>query len=190
MATRRDFLKAASLLAGGAGMAGVIPESVKRAFAIEPAPGSTYQDAEHIVILMQENRSFDHTLGALQGVRGFNDPRAIRQANGNSVFLQTSAAGETFAPWRLDIKDTKITWMGSIPHSRDSQVDAWNEGRHDSWIDAKRSHNPAYGQMPITMGHYVREDLPFYYALADAFTVCDQNYCAAMTSTTPNRLFF
>ena len=190
MATRRDFLKAASLLAGGAGMAGVIPESVKRAFAIEPAPGSTYKDAEHIVILMQENRSFDHSLGALQGVRGFNDPRAIRQANGSSVFLQTNAAGETYAPWRLDIKDTKITWMGSIPHSRESQVDAWNEGHHNRWIDAKRSHNPAYGHMPITMGHYTREDLPFYYALADAFTVCDQNYCAAMTSTTPNRLFF
>ena len=190
MATRRDFLKAASLLAGGAGMAGVIPESVKRAFAIEPTPGSTYKDAEHIVILMQENRSFDHALGALQGVRGFNDPRAIRQANGNSVFLQTSAAGETYAPWRLDIKDTKITWMGSIPHSRNSQVDAWNDGHHDRWIDAKRSHNPAYGHMPITMGHHTREDLPFYYSLADAFTVCDQNYCAAMTSTTPNRLFF
>ena len=132
-------MKAASLLAGGASMAGVVPESVKRAFAIEPTPGSTYKDAEHIVILMQENRSFDHALGALQGVRGFNDPRAIRQANGNSVFLQTSAAGETYAPWRLDIKDTKITWMGSIPHSRDSQVDAWNEGHHDRWIDAKRS---------------------------------------------------
>ena len=190
MATRRDFLKAASLLAGGVGMTGVIPESVKRAFSIEPTPGSTYKDAEHIVILMQENRSFDHALGALQGVRGFNDPRAIRQANGNLVFLQTNAAGETYAPWRLDIKDTKITWMGSIPHSRNSQVDAWNEGHHDQWIDAKRSGNKAYAPMPITMGHYTREDLPFYYALADAFTVCDQNYCSAMTSTTPNRLFF
>jgi phospholipase C len=105
-------------------------------------------------------------------------------------FCRTSAAGETYAPWRLDIKDTKITWMGSIPHSRDSQVDAWNEGHHDRWIDAKRSQNPEYGHMPITMGHYTRDDLPFYYAMADAFTVCDQNYCAAMTSTTPNWLFF
>ena len=188
MATRRDFLKAASLLAGGAGLAGVIPESVKRAFAIEPAPGSTYKDAEHIVILMQENRSFDHVLGSLQGVRGFNDPRAIRQANGNSVFLQTSVAGETYAPWRLDIKDTRITWMGSIPHTRNSQVDAWNDGHHDRWIDAKRPSNHEYAHIPMTMGHYTREDLPFYYALADAFTVCDQNYCAVMTSTTPNRL--
>ncbi|MEO6923700.1 MAG: alkaline phosphatase family protein, partial [Bryocella sp.] len=122
--------------------------------------------------------------------RGFNDPRAVRQANGNSVFLQTEEAGNTYAPWRLDIKDTKITWMGSIPHSRESQIDAWHDGQHDKWIDAKRSHNLAYGHVPITMGHYTREDLPFYYALADAFTVCDQSYCAAMTSTTPNRIMF
>ncbi len=178
------------MLSGAAGVSGVVPDSIQRAFAIEPEPGSTYMDAEHIVILMQENRSFDHALGSLQGVRGFNDPRAVRQANGNSVFVQTSAAGESYAPWRLDIKDTKITWMGSVPHTRHSQVDAWNEGHQDRWIDAKRSGNKAYAQIPITMGHYTREDLPFYYALADAFTVCDQSYCAAMTSTTPNRCFF
>jgi phospholipase C len=190
MTTRRDFLKIAAMLSGAAGVSGFVPDSVQRAFAIEPEPGSTYRDAEHIVILMQENRSFDHALGTLQGVRGFNDPRAIRQSNGNSVFVQTDASGNSFAPWRLDIKDTKITWMGSIPHSRDSQVDAWNEGQYNRWIDAKRSHNHDYSQVPITMGHYTREDLPFYYALADAFTVCDQSFCGGMTSTTPNRCLF
>src|ERR1700684_3218579 len=97
--TRRDFLKVAAMLSGAAGTSGFIPDSIQRAFAIEPAPGSTYMDAEHIVILMQENRSFDHAMGTLQGVRGFNDPRAIRQANGNSVFLQTSLSGATYAPW-------------------------------------------------------------------------------------------
>jgi phospholipase C len=45
--------------------------------------------------------------------------------------VQTDAEGNSYAPWRLDIKDTRITWMGSLPHSRESQVDAWNEGRHD-----------------------------------------------------------
>jgi phospholipase C len=188
--SRRDFLKIAAMLSGAAGVSGVVPDSIQRAFAIEPEPGSTYMDAEHIVILMQENRSFDHALGSLQGVRGFNDPRAVRQANGNSVFVQTNAAGDSYAPWRLDIKDTRITWMGSIPHTRNSQVDAWNEGHQDRWIDAKRSGDKEYARIPITMGHYTREDLPFYYALADAFTVCDQSYCSAMTSTTPNRCFF
>jgi phospholipase C len=190
MQTRRDFLKLAAMLSGAAGMSGFVPDSIQRAYAIAPEPNSTYLDAEHIVILMQENRSFDHTLGTLRGVRGFNDPRAIRLPNGNSVFVQTDASGVSYAPWRLDIKDTRITWMGSIPHSRNSQVDAWNEGRHDGWLEAKRSGNHEYSALPITMGHYTREDLPFYYALADAFTVCDQNYCAVMTSTTPNRSTF
>jgi phospholipase C len=188
--TRRDFLKIAAMLSGSAGISGFVPDSIKRAFAIEPEPGSTYMDAEHIVILMQENRSFDHALGTLQGVRGFNDPRAIRLANGNSVFVQTDAAGNSYAPWRLDIRDTRITWMGSVPHSRNSQVDAWNEGHHNGWLEAKRSNTPEYANLPLTMGHYTREDLPFYYSLADAFTVCDQNYCSVMTSTTPNRSYF
>jgi phospholipase C len=190
MQTRRDFLKLAAMLSGAAAVSGFVPDSIRRAYAIAPEPGSTYLAAEHIVILMQENRSFDHALGTLRGVRGFNDPRAIRLANGNSVFVQTDSSGHSYAPWRLDIRDTRITWMGSIPHSRNSQVDAWNEGLHDDWLEAKRSHNPEYANVPMTMGHYVREDLPFYYALADAFTVCDQNYCSAMTSTTPNRCFF
>jgi phospholipase C len=190
MQTRRDFLKLAAMLSGASAVSGVVPDSIQRAYAIAPDPGSTFRDAEHIVILMQENRSFDHALGTLRGVRGFNDPRTIRLPSGNSVFVQTDGSGESFAPWRLDIKDTKITWMGSIPHSRNSQVDAWNQGGHDGWIDAKRSGNREYASVPMTMGHYTREDLPFYYALADAFTVCDQNYCAVMTSTTPNRSTF
>src|SRR5580698_5031493 len=190
MRTRRDFLKLAAMASGTAGISELIPESVQRAYAIEPASGSTYLDAEHIVILMQENRSFDHTFGTLRGVRGFNDPRAIRLMHGNSVFVQTDASGNSYAPWRLDIRDTRITWMGDLPHSRNSQVDAWNEGRQDGWLEAKRSGKQEYAHLPLTMGHYTREDLPFYYALADAFTVCDQNYCSVMTSTTPNRSYF
>ena len=190
MQTRREFLRLAGMLSGAAGVSGFVPDAILRAYAIEPAPGSTFLDAEHIVILMQENRSFDHALGTLRGVRGFNDPRAIRLANGNSVFVQSDASGNSYAPWRLDIRDTRITWMGSIPHSRNSQVDAWNDGHHDGWLEAKRSHIAEYADLPLTMGHYTRDDLPFYYALADAFTVCDQNYCSVMTSTTPNRSCF
>jgi phospholipase C len=190
MQTRRDFLKLATMVSGAAGTAALIPESVQRAYGIEPAPGSTFLDAEHIVILMQENRSFDHAFGTMRGVRGFDDPRAMHLANGNSVFVQTDSAGNSYGPWRMDIKDTRVTWMGSLPHSRESQVDAWNEGRHDGWLEAKRSGEKEYAELPLTMGHYTREDLPFYYALADAFTVCDQNYCSVMTSTSPNRSYF
>lgn len=77
---------------------------------------------------MQENRSFDHTFGTLKGVRGYNDPRAIKLPNGKPVWLQSNGKGETFVPFHFDIRNTKATWMGAVPHSRSNQVDAWNQG--------------------------------------------------------------
>lgn len=190
MDTRREFLKKASILSGGTGLLHVLPSSIAKAFAINPAAGSSFYDAEHIVFLMQENRSFDHTYGTLQGVRGFNDPRAIRLPNNNPVWLQSNKAGETFAPFRFDIKGTKVTWMSSLPHSWSDQVDARNDGFCDKWLDSKASGHKEYKDMPLTMGYYSRADIPFYYSLADAFTVCDHNFCSSLTGTTPNRLHF
>jgi phospholipase C len=188
--TRREFLKKTGLLTGAAGAAQFFPETILRALAITPPEGSTWQDAEHIVILMQENRSFDHTLGTLRGVRGYNDPRAIQLPNGNPVWLQSNKEGETYAPFHLDIRNTKATWMDSLPHSWANQVSARNDGKYDQWLEWKRNSIPEYSNMPLTMGYHTREDLPFYYALADAFTVCDQNFCSSLTGTNPNRLYF
>ncbi|UAY55592.1 phosphocholine-specific phospholipase C [Arachidicoccus terrestris] len=189
MDSRREFLKKAMLLSGAAGVASSVPASIKKALAIDPEEGSDFYQAEHVVILMQENRAFDHCFGALRGVRGFNDPRVITLPDGNPVWLQKNKKGETYVPFRFSIEDSKITWMGSVPHSRASQVDANNLGKYDGWLEAKKSGNPQYRHMPLTLGHYNREDLPFNYALADAFTICDQHYCSAMTSTWPNRLY-
>jgi phospholipase C len=188
--SRRDFLKKAALLAGASGLAKIIPASIQKAMAINAPEGSTYMDAEHIVILMQENRSFDHTYGTLQGVRGYNDPRAIDLPNKNKVWLQSNAEGETYAPFHLDIKNTKATWMSSLPHSWANQVNARNDGKFDQWLNVKKNSIEEYSHMPLTMGFHNREDLPFYYALADAFTVCDQNFCSSLTGTNPNRLYF
>jgi phospholipase C len=188
--TRRDFLKKAALLSGAASLSQLLPESIQRALAINPAEGSTWRDAEHIVILMQENRSFDHALGTLRGVRGYNDPRAIELPNRNLVWLQSNAEGQTYAPFRLDIRNTRSTWMNSLPHNWANQVNARNEGKYDQWLNVKRNSIAEYAHMPLTMGYHTREDLPFYYALADAFTVCDQNFCSALTGTNPNRLYF
>jgi phospholipase C len=190
MDTRREFIKKAGLLSGMVGMNGLLPAAIQKALAIEPIAGSTWKDAEHIVILMQENRSFDHTFGTLKGVRGFNDPRAIQLPNGNPVWLQSNHAGETYAPFRLDIKDTKATWMSSLPHSWENQVNARNDGKYNEWLNVKRNSIKEYADMPLTMGYYNREDIPFYYQLADGFTVCDQHFCSALTGTDPNRLFF
>ncbi|QNL51572.1 phospholipase C, phosphocholine-specific [Olivibacter sp. SDN3] len=189
MDNRRDFIKKALLLAGTTGLTNTIPPVIQRALAIEPLPGSSFLDAEHIVILMQENRSFDHCFGTLKGVRGFNDPRFIKQANSYPVWFQSDNEGNTYAPFRLDLRGSKATWMGAVPHSRESQVDAYNNGWYNQWIEAKKKGKP-YKDIPLTMGYHNREDVPFNYALADAFTVCDQNFCSGMTSTWPNRLFF
>lgn len=178
------------MLSGGAGLVNVIPASIQRAMAINPAPGSNFLDAEHVVFLMQENRSFDHTFGTLKGVRGFNDPRAITLPNKNLAWLQTDHNGDTYAPYRLNIKDTKATWMSALPHGWSDQADARNNGKYDGWLIHKQSPVRAYKHLPLTMGYYDRNDIPFYYALADAFTVCDHNFCSSLTGTTPNRLHF
>src|ERR1700685_311774 len=129
MQTRREFLEQVGLLAGAAGALGLFLASIERALALDPARDSTFLDAEHIVILMQENRSFDHCYGTLQGVRGFNDPRAISLPNDNPAWIQTNSAGESYVPFRLNMKDTKATWMGFLPHNWASQVDARNHGK-------------------------------------------------------------
>lgn len=190
MNSRRDFLKKAALLAGGAGALNALPPSIQKAFAISPDPGTTFYDAEHIVMVMQENRSFDHCFGTMRGVRGFNDPLAIPLPDKNPVWFQPDKQGNRFLPFRLNIRDTRAAWMGGVPHSWTDQVDARNNGKYDGWIEAKRPGNKDYRHIPMTMGYYTREDIPFYYALADAFTVCDQHFCAALTGTTTNRSYF
>jgi phospholipase C len=188
MSTRRDFFRHAAAFTGGARTVSTLLASIERASAIDPPEGSSFLDAEHVVILMQENRSFDHAYGSLRGVRGFNDPRAVTLPDQKPVWLQTNAAGETYAPFRLDFKGSKSTWLGSLPHSWRDQTDARNWGNHDGWLEAKRSGRKECAGMPLTMGYHDRRDLPFYYALADAFTICDQNFCSTLTGTTPNRL--
>lgn len=186
---RREFLEKSSLLLAGLGTSGVLHPSILKALAIDPAAQSTFYDAEHVVILMQENRSFDHAFGALKGVRGFLDKRAFIKQDGHSVFFQKSDEGKYASPARLDLRNTKSTWMSSLPHSWADQQKALNKGKFDQWLQAKASGNKDYKNIPLTLGYYNREDLPFYYQLADAFTIFDQYFCSSLTGTTPNRLF-
>lgn len=181
MNSRRDFLKKAAILSGAAGLPNVIPMSIQKAMAISADPGSTFLDAEHIVFLMQENRSFDHMFGKLKGVRGFNDPRAYTLPDKDKVWLQKDEKGNTYAPFHVDINKTKITWQGGLPHSWNDQVAARNGGCYDKWVPVKSL---------MSLGYYDRTDVPFYYAMADAFTICDHHFCSSLTGTTPNRLFF
>src|SRR6201996_1133043 len=148
MDSRREFIKKAALLTGAASLSGILPASIQKALAINPSPGSTYLDAEHIVILMQENRSFDHAFGSLRGVRGYNDPRAITLPNKNLVWLQSNNEGQTYAPFHLDINNTKSTWMSSLPHTWANQVNARNDGKFDQWLNVKKNSIKEYKHMP------------------------------------------
>jgi len=190
MESRRAFIKKAGLLAGSIGLMNSLPDSIQAALKIDPKTGSTYLEAEHIVMVMQENRSFDHSFGALRGVRGFNDPRAVKLADGRPVWLQSNLNGDTYVPFRLDIKNSNAAWTRDLPHSWENQIGAWNKGQFNGWLEWKHSGNKKYRDIPLTLGYYTRQDIPFYYAFADAFTICDQHFCSSITGTTTNRHHF
>ena len=88
---RREFLRSASTAASLA----FLPASIRKALAI-PAnvQTGTIQDVKHVVIFMQENRSFDHYFGTLRGVRGFGDPVPIPLPNGKNVWFQSDGSAE------------------------------------------------------------------------------------------------
>jgi phospholipase C len=171
---RRKFLQ----LLGAGVAAAAFPPSVTRALSI-PAHHrtGTIEDVEHIVILMQENRSFDHYFGTLRGVRGFGDPRAVNLPSGDPIWYQPNGSGFV-APFHPDAPDLGAQFLVDLPHGWTDTHDAWNQGKYDRWI-------PTKGEP--TMAYLKRTDLPYHFALADAFTICDAYFCSLMGATDPNR---
>ena len=168
------------LLAAGAVGAATLPPGVARALSLPAARVTgTIADVQHVVILMQENRSFDHYFGTLRGVRGYGDPRPVTLPSGQPVWKQPAKDGaSTVSPFHLDTTATRAETMFSLDHSWKGTHARWKH--HDAWIPAKG---------PLTMGYFTRADIPFYYALADAFTICDAYHCSIFGPTNPNRLF-
>ena len=135
----------------------------------------TIQDVQHVVILMQENRSFDHYFGTLRGVRGFSDPNILVFQNGSSDLFQPNGGTNFVLPFPVTRPN-----ISDVDHSEESGLDAWNKGWWNDWVHDKG---------PGTMAYYTRTNLPFYYALADAYTICDANFCSFMGPTFPNRIY-
>jgi phospholipase C, phosphocholine-specific, Pseudomonas-type len=177
---RRTFIKRAASTLGAAGALSLLPDSIKQALAI-PASSTTgsIQDVQHVVILMQENRSFDHYLGSLAGIRGFNDKTTFPIDNEASIWNQPDGKGGFVEPFHLDSKSSRAQTISSLPHGWSDGHSAWNNGRWDNWLPAKTG---------LTMGHFTRADIPFHYALADSFTVCDAYFSSCMGPTNTNRL--
>lgn len=182
---RRSLFKALS----AAAVAGGLHPAIARALEI-PArvKTGTLMDVEHIVILTQENRSFDHYFGTLNGVRGFGDRFAIplpdtKTRQGKTVWTQPDKFDDnaTLLPFHVDTHENfKYMRLEGTPHTWSDAQDAWNDGRLDAWPKAKYNHS---------MGYFTRADIPFQFALAEAFTLCDAYHCALHAGTDPNRLF-
>lgn len=172
--SRRAFLQ----MVGAPAVAAALPMDFSKLLAI-PANNRTgsINDVEHVIFLMQENRSFDHYFGTMRGVRGFADPHPATLPSGRSVWHQPNGTGELL-PFRPQVADLGQTFLPDPPHGWNDTHAAWNAGRYDQWVPNKGV---------TTMTYHTRRDLPYQFALADAFTVCDNYHCSLLGPTDPNR---
>ncbi|WP_052681904.1 alkaline phosphatase family protein [Saccharothrix sp. ST-888] len=171
-------------MAGAAAAVGtalsVLPESLQQALAA-PAVSGTINDVQHVVIFMQENRAFDHYYGTMKGVRGFGDRNAIKLASGKSALYQPYSNSDGYIlPFHMDTATTSAICADAPAMSYPVDTAIWNNGKYNAWNTAR---TPGLG-----MGYFTRADLPFYYALAENFTICDHYFCSTLTQTNPNRL--
>ncbi|MDO8447184.1 MAG: phospholipase C, phosphocholine-specific [Rhodoferax sp.] len=194
---RRSFLRTMASAAGASAALATFPPAIQRALAIQANNRTgTIQDVEHIVILTQENRSFDHYFGSLNGVRGFADPFPVPVADktgiaGKNVWVQPNAAVAApgrpavspvaLAPFHLNTaQNFAYMRVSGTPHSWSDAEAAWDQGRMNAWPKAKANHS---------MGYFKESDLPFQFAMANAFTICDHYHCSFHGGTNTNRLF-
>lgn len=182
---RRGFLAgvgAAGLTALAAGGIAAAAEFSEAKAAAPAARTGTIKDVKHVVMLMQENRSFDHYYGTMRGVRGFSDRSAIEIRGGTTVFDQPDGRKRQY-PFAQDVgySHKQVQHQRGLPHEWDTQHAAWDHGRLDDWVRAKGVD---------CMGYLTRADHPFHFALADAYTICDAYHASALSSTGPNRTYF
>ncbi|MBV8479236.1 MAG: phospholipase, partial [Actinobacteria bacterium] len=189
---RRDFLFSAGAVAAGSVLSPW--KTLERALAA-PATCAPLKELEHVVFFINENRSFDSYFGTYRGVQGFADPHALKLKgkSGLTVFHQPfpGSAGAPYGghllPFRFDTNH-QGECVNDIDHSWPVQHQAWNGGALDSFLSAHIASN-GLRDGPNTMGYYERDDLPFFHALADAFTICDRYHCSVIGPTDPNRLY-
>src|SRR6201993_2314186 len=150
-----------------------------------PSVCSKLTDIEHVVILIQENRSFDHYFGSYRGVRGFSDQSmAFQQPDPANT---TNSPVGALLPFHLDTSTTNAACTHDITHDWVPQHQSWNHGSMDGFVTSRLPINS--NDAVLSMGYYTRADIPYYYALADGFTICDSYFCSVMGPTDPNRLY-
>ncbi|MCU1365201.1 MAG: Non-hemolytic phospholipase, partial [Ilumatobacteraceae bacterium] len=138
------------------------------------APAGSLADIEHFVILFQENRSFDHYFGTRPGVAGF----ASTPAGKNYRNPSPDHPDGYLLPYHTDSTVTSAQCGPDPNHSWEAQHGAWNNGANDSFATSMGAH---------ALGYFNRADIPYYWALADQFTLCDHYFCSVIGPTNPNR---
>lgn len=179
--SRRKFIQSTAQSGIAAAALTAFPPSIRKALAI-PAfhETGTIRDVKHVVILMQENRAFDHYFGTLKGIRGFGDRFTIPQPGGRSVWEQLDRNGNPVLPYHLDATQGNAQRVSGTPHS-------WVDGQL-GWLDGRMGYWPAV-KNTFSMSYYEQAELPFQFALANAFTICDGYHCSMHTGTNSNRMF-
>jgi phospholipase C len=171
--TRRDFLQRTATVAGlAAGMGLVlgpdtlIAEAARRQRMVSiPSPRNLPIDT--FVVLMMENRSFDHYLGWLPGADGMQ-----------AGLHYTDKKGHPYSTHRLTA-DLQGCGFLDPDHSWDGGRTQLDGGRMDGFLRAASDE--------FSIGYYAEPDLPFTPHMAKAFTAFDRFFCSILSSTYPNR---
>lgn len=167
-------------MAGGAGAA-LLPgcsSSDDDTSTFEPGPLQTLpapadSGIDHIVVVMMENRSFDHFLGWVPGADGVQS--GLRYLDQDGIAQPTYPLAPDYQGCGLG--DPNHGYSGGRVHL--------NEGRMDGWLLT----SPTTVGDTFPIGYYTADDLPFYKAAAEHYTVCDRYFSGILASTYPNRMY-
>jgi phospholipase C len=188
--TRRSLLRAAGALATGVA-SGCLTESeappdgfrlAECEGGVPLSPAEALAPIDHIVVLMMENRSFDHMFGSLTRDEGRDDVDGLVGGETNRNF-----DGKDIESFHLDVTRK----LHHLPHKWEPMHQAFADGANSGFVMAHHDANKAETNEagPEVMGFLRRADAPVSYALADAYTLCDRWFCSVMGPTWPNRFF-
>ena len=152
----------------------VVALVVTTSFAV-PAPsgglvsGST--PIQHVFVIMKENHAFDNYFGTFPGADGIPSGASVPDGNGGTIVPHWIASTST----------------DDLPHSRESMLEAWNNGSNDRFAIVAERWSTGRGYQ--SMGYYDERQVPFYWDLARKFTLADRYFQPMFGPTIPNRLF-
>jgi len=166
--SRRSFLRHLGTLAGvSLALDACGSPSSRQTTSPGPTRHGSIDSLKHLVIACQENRTFDTYFGSYDRAGSFGIPPDYAQPDGK---------GSRAKPQKFHLYDNK-----DIAHDWQTIHHEWDHGKMDGFYIANGA---------SALGYYERSDLPYYYGLADAFTLCGNYFCYQLGPTLPNRIAF